>query len=560
MRADWVDRHFGRLLAGLCAFFAAVECYYAAHTNLHFDEFQYAWLSDQFLEGVPFRDFAPGKTVFGYYVLALAKRLSDDPWGQLIAIRLVLVGVNVAMVAIVATGLRRIFSGASVLAAVLLLVFMSTFLERCHDIRLDVMSTWMTAGGLALLLHRRPILAGVVATLGVLISQKAVYGGFAGGAALVLAFVMLRDQRRAIFRMIVAYGLTCLALGGLYLGIAISLGGASKAIDATVTGHTTIAFANLYPEIFRYWHQTAARNPLFWMLVVIALLRLGFDQCASTGRRDNRYVFAFGFLLFYLPLTLWHRQPWPYYLAMVAPLMVMPLAALFELERPNFRAWLPLHRSIAIAIFVMLGLVVPGTRLATNMHDANSYQAETVRIAAHLLQPGETYVSGMNIIAGHEHAAADLSWLDNHHLRRIENLDDERKQAIADELRDSPMRLYLRTAKIGRHLPPPVWDYMQNHYEHRTHIIYLWSPSVSPGRSTVDTKFAGDYEVVAGNGANITIDGQRASPGDRVRLTGDTHTIETDTPLRLRLIADLPADLLPHGEQKDIDFFHQYAR
>lgn len=560
MRADWVDRHFGWLLAGLCAFFAAVECYYAAHTNLHFDEFQYAWLSDRFLSEVPFRDFAPGKTVLGYYVLALAKKLSDDPWGQLIAIRLVLVGVNVAMLAIIATGLRRIFSGASVLAAVLLLVFMSTFLERCHDIRLDVMSTWMTTGGLALLLHRRAILGGIVATLGVLISQKAVYGGFAGGAALVLAFVMMPDQRRAMFRMIVAYGFTCIAIGGLYLGIASALGGAGNALHATVTGHTTIAFANLYPEIFRYWHQTAARNPLFWMLVVIALLRLGFDQCGSRDRRELRFVFAFGFLLFYLPLTLWHRQPWPYYLAMVAPLMVMPLAALFELERPGFGCWLPLHRNLAIAIFVMLGLVVPAARLATNMRDANSYQAETVRIAAHLLQPGETYVSGMNIIAGHHHAAADLSWLDNHHLKRIKNLPDESKQAIADELRNSPMRLYLRTAKIGPHLPPPVWDYMTSHYEHRTHIIYLWSPSVSPGRSTADTKFAGDYEIVADNGANITIDGKTVTPGATVRLSGDTHIVETDTTLRLRLVADIPEQLLPHGEQDDIDFFYQYAR
>lgn len=561
MSADWFDRHFRWLLFTLCAFFAAVEFGYATLGNIHYDEFQYAWTADRFLNEVPFRDVRPGKTLLGYYVIALAKQLSNDPWDALVAVRRVLVVYNVAMIAIVAVGLRRVYSGASVLAATLLLVLMSTFLERSHDIRMDVMSTWLTAGSLVLLLHRRAVWAGVVATLGVLTSQKAVYGGFAGGAALVVAFVLLRDQRRELARMIVAYGVTCLTIGGAYLAIAAALGGAGAALESTVTGHTTIAFANLYPELDRYWLLSAQRNPLFWLLPVLALLRLGFDQVAPAhaDRRTYRYVFAFGFLLVYLPLALWHRQPWLYYIAMVAPLMLMPIVALFERERMElFRGWLPLHRNIAIAIFVMLGIVVPGTRLATNLRDANSYQAESIRIAAHLLRPGETYLAGINIIAGHEQASADLAWLDNHHLARIAALPDDARQKIIDDVAASPMRIYLKTKKTGAHMPS--WPYMLANYEHLTHVIYCWSPSVSIGEHTIDTKFAGRYEIVAAPGANVSIDGRAVSPGDRVELTGKQHTVKTDTPLRLRLNPDIPADLLPHGRQPSRDFFHQYAR
>ena len=167
-----VEEYFTPALALLCFVYLGIEFVYIARLPFVMDEFQGASEVYRLMSEIPYVDFKPYKTVLGYYLQLPPMLLSDDPWRQMMLVKQAMALATAGSIFLAARMLLRHFSSLSVFLATLMLVLMSTFLERSASLRVDMLTSLFGLFGLICLLDRRVLAAGVLAGLSFLVSQK----------------------------------------------------------------------------------------------------------------------------------------------------------------------------------------------------------------------------------------------------------------------------------------------------------------------------------------------------------------------------------------------------
>src|SRR5579862_3794024 len=282
---QFLDRHSRAILVGLTLFFLALETLYALRRPLNPDEFNGAWSVVQVGDHVPYVDFAPYKPVLGYYVQWALLQLGHDPWGGYVAIRLGMTFMTVATLFLGALWLRRIFRPAGVCLAYALLVVMTSLVEWAIEVRLDMLTALFGFVSLLFLLNRRVAVAGVLAGLSFLISQKGATYGLAGGFALVGCLAIHRDWSRAWDVLRFVGGVV--APIGIYITIWSLIASWPAVLGPTFGEPTQLhALAKPMPAQFNhytyFWFETLFRNPLFYIYALWALAVL-----ATRGRAQS---------------------------------------------------------------------------------------------------------------------------------------------------------------------------------------------------------------------------------------------------------------------------------
>ena len=211
----FLDQRGWAILVLLTLFFLAVETYYAVNRRLSHDEFGVAWSVTHPATRIPYVDFQPYRPVLGYYFLVALLRLGADTWHGYLAARLGMVYLTGSVLFLGALWIQRIFRPAAVCLAFALMVVMTSLLEWAIEVRLDMMTALFGLISLLLLLNRRVALAGIVAGLSFLISQKGSIYGLAGGMALLGCLMIQRDRRWG--RDFLAYGACVVLPIGLYV-------------------------------------------------------------------------------------------------------------------------------------------------------------------------------------------------------------------------------------------------------------------------------------------------------------------------------------------------------
>ena len=88
-----VEANFRPLLGLLVLFYLLLEGRYAWRLPLVADEFQGFYSVARLRGALPYVDFVPYKTVLGYYIQLPLTLFSDDPWLQLMSVKLGMVGL-----------------------------------------------------------------------------------------------------------------------------------------------------------------------------------------------------------------------------------------------------------------------------------------------------------------------------------------------------------------------------------------------------------------------------------------------------------------------------------
>jgi hypothetical protein len=514
------DRHFHSILAALCLFYLALQAIYVTRLPLVMDEFAGMVTVLDHRSGIPYRDFIPYKTVLGYYIQTLPTFLTDDTWTRLIATKLFLAALNTIAIFWIAGRLATLLRPSAVIIATLMLVCMSTFLERSSELRVDMLTSIGGLAGLIWLLERRLVAAGIATGVALLISQKAAFFCLAGAAALTAEWALSRERITAI-REGLLFAIGILVPLALYLTAFSLLAGPEKVFNQVFAGPSPIAFSEAY-DIRHYWTQTVSRNPLFWGLTFLSIILLlrHFEQ------RLVRMVCVYGTVI--LLLAIWYKQPWPYFFVIIIPTCYVLLAVFFA--NTTFRDIR--QRNAAAVALLILGVAYPLSRIDDNLNRDNGFQRHSIEIAEALLAEDETYFAGIELIPTRRHVPSSLKWLD---VRRVAALRAQSDyDSLIGEMRESGLKLVIFNYRVIK-LPEPLLTYIRSNYKRLVGAVMIYAPTIPAGAAQTEILMPGTYRILASANSQIVIDGNSVAAGDAITLDLGPHHFDANEKFRLQL-------------------------
>jgi hypothetical protein len=539
----WLDRHATRVVVALTLFYVALELLYVSHLPLIWDEFQGAWSVDQFRSELPYRDFRPYKTVLGYYLQLVPRSLPLDLWSRLMAVKIMTIVLNGASIAFGALWMIRRYRPAAVCLSTLTLVCMSTFLERSAELRVDMLTGWVGFFGLLLLLDGRVFWAGVLAALSFLVSQKGVYYMACGALAVAVAYRW--------HRAVLEHGVGLVAPIALYVGAWSLVSSLGAVIDATFFSHGKVAFTTMYENLGTYWRITLETNPLFWASAAAALGVAWIRRRTSGNDRRALVLLVYGGVLGILGAL--HKQPWPYFFVILIPtawvLGTVFFDAALEWRLATTRPALLLYVALAVAFPLLL-------RIPKVIRRDNGFQRQAVTLAEAILQPGDTYLAGVELVPTHRQAAKEFAWLDKNRKQMLSTINLDR---LIGDLDRSPPKLLVWSVRLEK-LPEKLDAWLRSTFTPFSSNVWLYAPTLDSGEADLTLHFAGSYRVLAPADVRVTIDGRTLESGERIDLRRGVHRVAAPPGVRLQLTPEVPAHLVdPRWSAPEPFFSRPYA-
>jgi hypothetical protein len=511
--------------------YLALQTLYLRHLPLLMDEFDGAYDVYRLRSEVPYLDFAPYKTVVGYYLQLPALLLGSDVWSGLCNVKLFLAGLNTVLTVLAAWLARALFSRMALALALPCWLFMSNWLERSADLRVDTLTTWPALFALLCLLAGRPVQAGLLCALSFLVSQKGIYFIAASGMAL-LAALAVRSDKRAALGDGARFAIACTGPIAAYFAVFSLIATAAKTTKVMFLSHHTIALTEIYPNIRKFWRLTLTQNPGLYALAALGLCALGartaagfVDGAASESRTRTTQLFAYCATL--TAAFIWHKQPWPYFFVLLGPTAFLLCAAAIELLGRAGTTRLRLAAGWAVlSVPLVLALAYPVRRVPVILRVDQAYQQHMIELVSALVDEGETYLAGMDVLFDREQSPRPLRRLSIAQRRRLEHASAEEIAAMLDQLKTAPPKVLVRNERFNG-MPKRVKRYLQDNYAHFWGNLELYAPRFS-GTKPVALVLDGRYRVaLPGQEAKVMIDGRELHDGEVIELTKGTHTIES---------------------------------
>ena len=397
------------------------------------DEFDGANEAYQLLDLTPYRDYRPYKTVLGYYVQLPPLLLTSDLWTGLMLSKFWLALINAAAIFASTLVSASIFSPPAALVGQLLLISVTTFLERSSEIRVDMLTAWFGLASFLLLLNKRWAVAGALAGASFLVSQKGIYYIAAANAAAGI-FWLFESRDRRTFRNLIMMNLAVVSVIAAYIAFWGMLSTPSSVFSATFLSHGTIVFADLY-DLEEHWTRTLTRNPLFYWGAVAGMVALAVGRWR--GQAGGRHLMTAAYAAVLFALCRWHKQPWPYFFVLLIPTLMVVHVAIADIvwRRPGWR-------TIAGAAVLLLGVGWPLTYMPGILERDHAYQRDVIRLSHAMLDKNDTYLAGNDILYDRHQAHAAL--------RRLSAYQDRGDEAVATgTLRGADRGAREGTAKAG---------------------------------------------------------------------------------------------------------------
>lgn len=523
------------------------------------DEFDGAFDVYRLKTQIPYKDFKPYKTVLGYYVQLPPLLMTRDGWSGLMMVKSEMALINTAMMLLGAFWLGRIFRRSAVICALLLLTVMSTYLERSSALRVDMMTAWAGFLALLFLLAEKEKWSGFFAGLSFLISQKGIFYIAAGNSALLVHFFWF-EREKEMFRRLVLFNLCMLVPIASYFAFWGILTSFTAANQATFFSHHDIVFKKIYDIRLGYWMQTVRRNPIFYIftffgLGLLFLRSIGrHSPCEEAGYSFNKPQILWVFGANILTCGLWYRQPWPYFFVILIPTFFVLVVAFFHYYLPKTTSWRQFFSRPLVIVFILLGFIYPLNRLIVVLGRDNGYQRHMVRIGNALLEEGEYYISGVDILYSRKHASVQLRRLGKVRRQNLNLSNPENIQKIISDLEEVTPKFIIANYRT-KDLPDSLKEYFQRTFAHFWGSIYLYAPEIQPHRHRLTLKFDGVYRIQAEEGKTITINGQEYKSQQTVFLKSGNHSFNSNRAFRLRLIPENIIGMLDKRFKMERTFF-----
>jgi hypothetical protein len=558
----------------LCvAAYALIEVLYVLRLPLIADEFDGASDVYALRNQLPYADFAPYKTVLGYYLELPPLLMARTVWSGLIGEKLLLTALNAgATVAAAMLAVRR-FSARAVVLALPMWLCMSDWLERSSELRVDALTSWAGLFALFALLASRPALAGLIAGVALLVSQKGLYfclSSIAGLVALGLVGKRPRECIHALRRFGTAYALTVL----FYVAFWSMLSSWQVTTHATFFAHRAIVFDNLYQHIRRFWPQSMKRNPVFYAATIVSLVTLVAHVLGETRRKTSaeparaRDAILCGYAVLFTACVVWHKQPWPYFFVFVVPtaFVVQVWAIEFAwrahdrfVHRPTApwmlsRPWIAGRPLIALTSLCALGAVYSAQRAGAIFRLDNDYQHHMLTLASVLVAPDEYYLATTDMLYTRTQSSSLLRRVSYPRRRELAEDAENATRTILNDFLERPPKILIRNDRFSS-FPSKVRKYLRDHYAPLWGSIDLYAPVVRAADARLDLQFGGDYRWTSADHRPARIGVLTVEDGGTVKLERGPLRIRSSSEGRLSLRAPAIEALADPRFRQQRDFF-----
>lgn len=319
--------YFTLSLLGLCLFYLGFEIFFNAFTLITVDEFWFAHNIYHYKDGLPYRDFAPYKTVLGYYFLLLPMLSARGIIETLVFTKNFIAVLNAIMLCASSWWLSRFFSRAAILISLTILVFAEIVLSYSTNIRVDLLGYWLGFFALLFLLEKRFLLAGFFIGMGFITSQKAIWYLFASNSALAIVW-LIRERTLSSLWNIVRYNCMCVLVILCYLAFWALLSDWQTVLNNVFYEASALYHLDWYNNARKpFWAVITLYNPLLfslWPLTIISLF-VTFDDDTSYQRR----LFIVAYACVILLCLISYKQVFPYYMQVTIPILLALYAAFF---------------------------------------------------------------------------------------------------------------------------------------------------------------------------------------------------------------------------------------
>lgn len=317
-------------LISFCLCYLGFELLYNHYTMISVDEFWFAHRIYQYKDGIPYRDFAPYKTILGYYMLLPPMMSGRGILQTLLFTKDYIAVFNTFVLLASSLWLTRFFSRTGVLISLAILISAEIVLSYSTQLRVDLLGYWFCFFSLLALLDKRYWFAGLLIGLGFATTQKAIWCIFASNCGLGL-YWLLNTRDIKTFKNIVAFNIVSAVVIALYL-VFWSWISDWHTVMTSVFHEASVMYHLDWYDPFRvlFWKTIINYNPLLFMLWPVTLLSL-FITYEGDKSYQNRFIvvtYAYVILLCLIP----YKQVFPYYMQVTIPIYFALYAA--------FTAWL----------------------------------------------------------------------------------------------------------------------------------------------------------------------------------------------------------------------------
>lgn len=450
-------RHFTFLLIVLCLLYLGFAFFINAYTMLPVDDFWFSHRIYQFKTELPYRDFAPYKTVLGYYVLLIPMLLSHGLFNTLIATKHFIALINASVILIAALWLERYFTRKSILISLSLVLFSDIFLFYSTNIRVDLIGYWLGFFSLLFLLENRLIFAGILLGFAFAATQKVIWYLFASNCALG-AMWYASTHKWQDMRQILKFNASVASVIFAYLIVWARVSDWPTVINSVFHEASIMYHLEWYDSArLLFWSAITNYNPFLFLAWPLTVFSLFAEDSNDTTNKQRLFVVVYSMAILFCLIP--YKQVFPYYMQVTYPVFLSVYAAFFTwffkiIQQPNqFRLrlskkliWalvflylitlitlstffsLPsiyliisivpillglylthphlitqdikyIFSSLLFVTIVFIGFIYPGILIFTKTIQLDGrYQKANVRAVSDLLQDGSDYVAGIELI------------------------------------------------------------------------------------------------------------------------------------------------------------------
>lgn len=438
------------LLFSICFAYLCLALVYNHYAMLSVDEFWFAHRIYEYKSALPYRDFAPYKTILGYYLLLPTMLFGENIMQTLMMMKDSLAVLNTLLLFISSCWLTRFFSRTSVLASLTILITTEIMITYSTQVRVDLLGYWFGFFALLLLLEKRNLLAGILMGLGFITTQKTIWYLFACNVGLFAQWIIYQRQIKNIKPIVlfnIAFGIIITA----YLAFWSVISDWQTVINSVFHEASAMYQLESYdPARKLFWHITTLYNPLIFLLSPITIFSL-----LITYDDDKKYSLRFFITIFSLVILsclVPYKQVFPYYMQVTIPVFfilyagfidwliaifnnnprtlvkplflwigvalyissiiiltfalnlpipylliaLIPISLLLYLQQPGFQK---LYSKIILITLVMIGFIYPLSLMPAKLIWLNGdYQKAHIQTINSLLAENGDYVAGIELI------------------------------------------------------------------------------------------------------------------------------------------------------------------
>jgi hypothetical protein len=331
------NKSFLLSLLGLSLLYLGFEIFFNFYAMFATDEFWSAHLVYQYKNGLPYRDFAPYKTVLGYYLLLLPMLISHGVIQTLILIKNTLAVANTIILFGSALWLTRFFRKRAILTSLAMLITADMVLSYSTNIRVDLPGYWLGFFSLLFILEKRFWAAGLLLGLGFMVTQKTILYMVASNCALIVEGLFFSRNRQTLANI---FKLNFTTAGMILLYIFFW----SMVSDCHTVMHSIFYEAAILYHIDWYdsakelfWSQILLKNTLLFLLWPLSWISIFVTYDADKTRQQRIFIVIYALVI--VACLIHNKMIFPYYTQIVIPVFFILYAAVFTWLFGLFKAY-----------------------------------------------------------------------------------------------------------------------------------------------------------------------------------------------------------------------------